>query len=233
MKNRLWLRMMLLAALVAAAAWVFVHFELGGYFADRQRMIHFLESYGPLSVVVFIVLQILQVILAPIPGEVTGFIGGYLYGPLLGTLYSTVGLTIGSWLAFGLAHWFGLPLVERFVKPSLVTRYDRFMARQGTAVAFFLFVLPGFPKDSLCYILGLSHMKVGPFLVVCTAGRLLGTAGLSISGMIAREPCRENIPWMIALAVGSLLFLLAYFWRHEIIRYVRRPKPPGPPGAKP
>jgi len=229
MKNRLWLRLILLAVLVAAAAWAFVHFGLGSYFSDRQRTIELLKSYGSLSVIVFIVLQILQVILAPIPGELTGFVGGYLYGPVLGTVYSTIGLTIGSWLAFGLAHGFGLPLVERFVKPSLIRRYDKFMAHQGTAVAFFLFLIPGFPKDSLCYILGLSHMKVGPFLVVSTVGRLLGTIGLSISGMIARDPCRENIPWMIALAVGSLLFLLAYFWRHEIIRFVRHAGPPEPP----
>jgi uncharacterized membrane protein YdjX (TVP38/TMEM64 family) len=231
MRNRLGLRLLLLAALVAAAAWGFVHFDLGRFFADREQTIRLLKSYGALSVMVFILLQVLQVILAPIPGEVTGFIGGYLYGPVLGTLYSTIGLTLGSWLAFGLAHWFGLPLVERFVRPSLVRKYDNFMAHQGTAVAFFLFLIPGFPKDSLCYILGLSHMKVGPFLVVCTVGRLLGTIGLSISGMIARDPCRANIPWMIALAAGSLLFLLAYFWRREIIRHVRRIRPPEPPGG--
>ncbi len=233
MKNRLWLRLILLAVLVAIAAWAFVHFNLADFFGNRQRTIRLLESYGPLSVVVFILLQILQVILAPIPGEVTGFIGGFLYGPVLGTVYSTIGLTIGSWLAFGLAHWFGLPLVERFVRPSLIQRYDKFMARQGTVVAFFLFLIPGFPKDSLCYILGLSHMKAGPFLVVSTVGRLVGTIGLSISGMIARDPCRENIPWMIALAVGSLAFLLAYFWRHEIIRFVRQAKPPDPPRGTP
>jgi len=233
MKNRLWPRLIVLAVLVAAAAWAFAHFNLGSYFSDRQETIRLLKSYGPLSVVAFILLQILQVILAPIPGEVTGFIGGYLYGPLLGTLYSTIGLTVGSWLAFGLAHWFGLPLVERFVRPSLIRRYDNFMARQGTAVAFFLFLIPGFPKDSLCYILGLSHMKAGPFLVVSTVGRLVGTIGLSISGMIARDPCRENVPWMVALAAGSIAFLLAYFWRHEIIRFVRRAKPPEPPGKNP
>jgi hypothetical protein len=45
--------------------------------------------------------------------------------------------------------------------------------------------------------------------------------------MIAREPCREKVPWMIALAVGSLLFLLAYFWRHEIIAFVRHVKAAG------
>ena len=71
--------------------------------------------------------QILQVVAAPIPGEVTGLIGGYLYGPSIGTIYSTIGLTIGSWMAFVLARFFGLPLVEKAVKPSIIEKYDYFL----------------------------------------------------------------------------------------------------------
>ena len=68
--------------------------------------------------------QILQVLAAPIPGEVTSLIGGCLSGSSLGTVYSTIGLRIGSWMVFVLAIFFGLPLVEKAVKPSIIEKYD-------------------------------------------------------------------------------------------------------------
>jgi len=147
----------------------------------------FIRDAGPWSIVVFIGLQALQVLFAPIPGEVTGFIGGYLYGALLGTLYSTIGLTIGSWFAFSLARYFGLPLVERVVKPPLLEKYDRFITHQDASSSSVLFLIPGFPKDALCYIIGLSHLNTVTFLIISAAGRLLGTLMLSISGNLLRD----------------------------------------------
>ncbi len=137
----------------------------------------------PFDEIVFISLQILQVVFAPIPGEVTGFIGGYIYGPVLGTIYSTIGLVIGSWLAFILARYFGLPFVEKTVKPEIIKKYDFILEHKGALVAFILFLIPGFPKDFLCYIMGLSHMTVWTFLVVSSIGRLLGTVLLSVCGV--------------------------------------------------
>ncbi len=112
------IKIAILLALILAGVFLFFHYDLYTFFVSRKKIIHFVNSFGPLSVVIFIGLQILQVIVAPIPGEVNGFIGGYLYGPVLGTLYSTIGLTIGSWLAFILARWLGLPFVEKIINPQ-------------------------------------------------------------------------------------------------------------------
>jgi uncharacterized membrane protein YdjX (TVP38/TMEM64 family) len=153
------IKITLLLLMILAGVFLFFYFDLYTFFVDRKKIVDFVNSFGPLSVVIFIGLQILQVIVAPIPGEVNGFIGGYLYGPVLGTLYSTIGLTIGSWLAFTLARWLGMPFVERVINPQIIQKYDYFMEHRGILVTFILFVIPGFPKDALSYIIGLSHMK--------------------------------------------------------------------------
>ncbi|MCX7635618.1 MAG: hypothetical protein N2Z74_07735, partial [Syntrophales bacterium] len=105
-KDLIW-KIVVLVCLLSLGIYLFSYYELGAFFTDRRRLIAFVNSFGPLSVVVFIGLQVLQVLFAPVPGEVTGFIGGYIYGFFLGTVYSTIGLTIGSWLAFGLGRWLG------------------------------------------------------------------------------------------------------------------------------
>ncbi len=219
MKRHYILSALVLVAFFSVGAYLFFHYDLYVFFSDREQAARLITSHDPYDEVLFIALQILQVIFAPIPGEVSGFIGGYLYGPWLGTLYSTVGLTIGSWIAFLLAHFFGLPLVERVVKPETLRKYDYVLERKGGFIAFFLFLIPGFPKDYLCYILGLSHMRTATFLVISTAGRLLGTIMLSVFGSFARN----NRFWPLAalLAVTGLCLLAAYFYREKWLEKIR------------
>jgi uncharacterized membrane protein YdjX (TVP38/TMEM64 family) len=180
----------------------------------------FIKSFGPWSIVVFIFFQILQVLLAPIPGEVTGVIGGYIYGPVLGTLYSTIGLAVGSWLAFCLAHLFGEPLVEKIVKPETLRRYDNFLQHKGRLVIFILFLIPGFPKDALSYILGLSHMRAFSFIIISTAGRLLGTISLSIIGGLAQA---RQYKWLgIVLILCGIIVIAAYMNREKLIHELKK-----------
>ena len=218
------LRITILLMLIITGIFIFFHYDLYIFFISRKRLIHFVTSFGPLSVLIFIGLQILQVIVAPIPGEVNGFIGGYLYGPVLGTLYSTIGLSIGSWLAFVLARWLGLPFVEKIINPQIIQKYDHFIEHRGTLITFILFLIPGFPKDALSYIIGLSHMKTSIFLLVCTSGRLLGTAMLSISGNYARND--QNVAMLTILGICALLVLLAYYYHEEILNLVRKKRAP-------
>ena len=214
------IKITILLLLIIAGVFLFFYYDLYTFFINRKKIVDFVNSFGPLSVVIFIGLQILQVVVAPIPGEVNGFIGGYLYGPVLGTLYSTIGLTLGSWLAFVLARWLGLPFVEKVISPRIIQKYDYFMEHRGIFITFILFVIPGFPKDALSYLIGLSHMKTSTFLIICTAGRLLGTMMLSISGYCARND--QNIAMAAILGMSALIVILAYYYHNDILRLVRK-----------
>jgi uncharacterized membrane protein YdjX (TVP38/TMEM64 family) len=222
MNGRLLRRILILLLLVALATYLFIHYNLYIFFTDKQNIIIFINSFHPYDEIVFISIQILQVIAAPIPGEVTGLIGGYLYGPFLGTIYSTIGLTIGSWIAFVLARFFGLPLVEKAVKPSTIEKYDYFLEHRGLFVSFLLFLIPGFPKDCLCYIMGLSHMKTWHFLVISTVGRLFGTTMLSVSGSCARN--NQYTALLIIAGVSCFSIIVAYFYRDKWLETVKRKK---------
>jgi uncharacterized membrane protein YdjX (TVP38/TMEM64 family) len=224
MKRNDIIKIVLLLILLLAGIILFFQYDLYRLFLSRRKLTQFVSSFGPLSVVIFIGLQILQVLVAPIPGEISGFIGGYLYGPVLGTIYSTIGLTIGSWLAFLLAHWLGMPFVEKIVTPQVVQKYDHFMEHRGIPITFILFLIPGFPKDALSYIIGLSHMKATTFLILCTLGRLTGTVMLSVSGSCARND--QNVAMIAILGVSVLITLLAWYYHEDLLHLVRRHKGP-------
>jgi len=216
------LRTVLLLVIVTAGIYFFFHYNLYTCFTNEEKAIRLINSFGPYSVLMLIGLQIAQVIIAPIPGEVTGFIGGYLYGPLWGTIYSTIGLTIGSWLAFFLARLFGLPFVEKAISQEHIKKFDYFMEHQGSLVSFILFLLPGFPKDSLCYIMGLSHIKTSHFLLISTVGRLLGTIMLSVAGSFSRN--HNNSGLVIVLAISAVAVALAFFYREKWLAMLRERK---------
>jgi uncharacterized membrane protein YdjX (TVP38/TMEM64 family) len=146
MNGRLIFRILVLFLFIVLTTYLFIHFDLYTPFTDKQKAIAFVNSFHPHDDVAFIALQILQVVAAPIPGEATGLIGGYLYGPVLGTVYSTIGLTIGSWIAFVLARLFGLPLVEKTVKPSIMQKFDYFLEHRGLLTSFLLFLSRASPK---------------------------------------------------------------------------------------
>jgi uncharacterized membrane protein YdjX (TVP38/TMEM64 family) len=207
--ERSFARVLFVPLVVAIGIFLIVHFNVHSFFLDRERLSQLLTSYGPLSVVIFIALQIVQVIVSPLPGDVTGLIGGYLYGAFLGTVYSTIGLTLGSWLAFLLARKLGLPFVEKIIRPATIRKYDHFIEHQGRVISFIFFLIPGFPKDTLCYILGLSHMRTRDFLVISTAGRLLGTIILSLQGSSLRED--QDVIFFILLGVTAVIILGGYF----------------------
>jgi uncharacterized membrane protein YdjX (TVP38/TMEM64 family) len=191
---------------------VFVLYKTGAFqfFMDRKRIMSFLDSLGPVSFLGFILLQTLQVVAAPIPGEVTGFIGGFLYGPVLGLLLSTIGLTIGSLAAFLLSRTFGRPFVERFVKKETMAKYDYLLHHKGAFLVFLLFLIPGTPKDFLCYILGLGHLSTKEFLVISTVGRFGGTALLTFGGSYIRHHQYYRFSILLVAAVLCIFFSLLY-----------------------
>jgi uncharacterized membrane protein YdjX (TVP38/TMEM64 family) len=182
---------------------IFLLYKSGAFqfFMDRERLQGFLNSLGPLSFIGFIMLQALQVIAAPVPGEVTGLIGGYLYGSYWGVLISTIGLTLGSFIAFFLSKTFGRPFVDKFVSKATLDKYDYLLHHKGAFLVFILFLIPGFPKDILCYILGLGHLSTREFLAISTVGRFAGTVLLTVGGSYLRHHQYYRFSVLLGIAV--------------------------------
>ena len=190
---------------------------------SKKRLVEFIRDHRQYAAVIFIGLQALQVVAAPIPGEVTGFAGGVIFGPARGIIYSTIGLTIGSWVAFMLARQLGRPLVERFVSPQIIDRYDYVMKHKGSFLAFLMFLIPGFPKDYLCYVLGLGHMRQRDFLLVSVSGRLLGTILLTMGGTYFRAS--HYMALFTLTGISLVIILAALFYRDRLEEWFRQMQP--------
>jgi uncharacterized membrane protein YdjX (TVP38/TMEM64 family) len=178
-------------------------------FADRDKITGFISAFGVNAPLAFVGVQILQVLLAPIPGEASGFIGGYLFGVLPGLFYSSIGLAIGSWLNFAIGRFFGKRYIRKLIPSVQLEKMDRLIKRQGVIALFVLFLFPGFPKDYLCYFLGISAMSTKVFLILAAFGRIPGTLLLSLQGAFLFD---KMYAWF-ALVMAACLFLALWAYR--------------------
>ena len=235
-KLRFLLKPVLFLAAFAAFSALLWKLGLFHFFMDRERMTGFIRSLGAWGFAGFILIQAFQVVAAPIPGEATGVLGGFLYGPVVGVILSTAGLTLGSYVAFSLSRMFGRPLTERFVDARTMERFDYLLHHKGAFLVFLLFLIPGFPKDYLCYMLGLGHLTTLEFLGIASTGRLLGTAMLTLGGTFLRDKQYYRFFLLTGAAVVLVFLAIAYKDRlerrfrslHE--RYLRRQKRDGVDG---
>jgi len=215
----IWLRLLILILIVGGLT--FILYETGTiqFFLNKKRMAHFLDSLGSMSVLVFVLLQVAQVVAAPIPGEVTGFLGGYVFGKFFGIVLSTIGLTLGSYIAFILARTFGRPLVEKFMPKNTMQRFDYILHHKGAFLVFLLFLIPGFPKDWLCYILGLGPLTTTDFLVIGGTGRLFGTILLTLGGSYLRH--HQYVRFYVLVGIGISVVIVALAYRDKLDRIFR------------
>jgi uncharacterized membrane protein YdjX (TVP38/TMEM64 family) len=214
-----WIKILALLIIVWVTVFVAHETHVVEFFLNKEQLTGFIASLGPLGFVGFILLQIAQVVAAPIPGEVTGLLGGYLYGPVLGVVLSTIGLTLGSYLAFAFSRFFGRPFVERFVSKTIIDRFDYLLHHKGAFVVFLLFLIPGFPKDYLCYVLGLGHLSTLEFLVIGGTGRLFGTILLTLGGTYLKH--HQYTRFFVLTGVALVVVLVAMAYRDKIERLLR------------
>lgn len=189
---------------------------------DPHQLKGIISSFGPYAPLAYILIQVLQVIIAPIPGGAIEFLGGYLFGVKAGFFYSMVGLILGAWFAFSLARIFEKIAVEKFVSPQMMKKFDYLIGHEGLILSFLLFLIPGFPKDALCYLLGLTPMHLSIFLIISTIGRIPGTLMACLQGAKAFD--HQYKAFLILMGISALVILVFYIYHDDIHHLIKKLK---------
>lgn len=187
-------------------------------FASSERLRSTIAKTGAWGPLVFVALQTLQVVVFWIPGEIAQIAGGYLFGVFHGTLLSVAGIALGSLLDFAAARFLGKRFVASLFGADKLARFDTIRTSpRAEAIFFLLFVIPGIPKDLLCFVAGLSSMRPLGFLAVSMVGRLPGIVGSSIMGAAAADG-RGGL--FIGVAIVAVVLFVAGVLGHDRIHAV-------------
>ena len=131
----------------------------------------------------FLAVVIIQVFAAFLPGEPVEIFAGYAFGTLEGTLLCLGGMVLGSVLVFLFVRRFGMKAVTAFF-PEEKVRSLKFLqtSRRREILFFFVFLLPGTPKDLLSYYAGLTDMRLSTWLLICSVGRIPSLITSTVGG---------------------------------------------------
>ena len=154
---------------------------------EPERFRQWVDAQGVLAPLLFTGMIILQVIVAVIPGEPLEIAAGYAFGAIEGTFLCVLGTFLGSMLVFLLVRRFGLRAVEIFFPVEKLRSLHFLQNERRLALwVFFIFFLPGTPKDVIARLPSIITSTVGGNALGMgdyTFAIIVFTATLVISGL--------------------------------------------------
>jgi len=142
--------------------------------ADINNIIKWIENipHG-LKEVLMMGIIALQILIAVIPGEPLELACGYMFGSVPGTLICMLGSLIGTVMVFFLVRFFGVKIVNLMFKSEKIDSTKKlFEKKKNLFWVFVLFLIPATPKDVMTYLMSLTNIKLGKWLVITTVGRI-------------------------------------------------------------
>ena len=169
--------------LVMGALCLIIGVPMLRFASDPEQFRLWVDSHGILGEITYMLMVILQIIIALLPGEPLEIAGGYAFGAVEGTLLCLLAGGIGSTIVFVLVRRFGIRLVEVFFsREKLQSLGFLRTSRRRTVLFLLIFMVPGTPKDLLCYFAGLTDMKLPVLILICTLGRIPAVLTSTLGG---------------------------------------------------
>ena len=142
-------------------------------FASNPEILRvWMQDLGIWGILIFGIFNFLQVVFAVIPGGPFELAAGYILGVVPGTLLCDITMTISSVVVFLLVRKFGIRFVELFVSRRQIENMGFLKDNQKVqSVLFFIFLLPGKPKDVVTYLAGLTNLSLKSWIFICFVGR--------------------------------------------------------------
>ena len=196
---------------------------LSPYLTSADRLREFLNTYGWKGRFILLGLQCLQVVVAFIPGEIIELGAGYAYGAFQGLLICLVGVALSSSIIFLLVKKIGTPMVEMFISrekmKQLAFLNDEHKLKRLT---FWLFFIPGTPKDVLTYFVGLTDMSLLQFLFITLIARIPSVVSSTVCGQMLGD--KDYVTAAIVFAATGIISIIGYYLYNRFVESKKKEK---------
>lgn len=206
-----WVFALFLILLISLA--IYSYFTKGIFYSilegDTSSVINFVNSFGFLAMIIFLMLIIAEVVLAPIPPLILYVAGGALFGAFLGGTIVLIGNIIGAIICFEISRKFGRKYINQKFNGNLKDKFDNFSIKYGAWSIFLLRINPLTSSDIFSYFAGLSKMKMVSFIT----GTALGLAPLVyIQTYLGDLLIQTNELFYKAIVILSIFYLIVFLY---------------------
>ncbi|MEY8828882.1 VTT domain-containing protein [Sedimentitalea sp. XS_ASV28] len=179
-----------------------------------------LGAFGVWAALAFMIVYAIATILF-MPGSVFALAGGALFGPVLGAVYNLGAATAGATVAFLVARY----LASDWVAEKSGSRLKQLLTGvedEGWRFVAFVRLVPLFPFNLLNYALGLTRIRLVPYVLATAICMIPGAAAYTYLGYAGREAVagREGAieKGLLALALLAIVVFLP-----RLIKRLRKP----------
>ena len=165
------------------------------------------NSSGALGFLMLFAIQVAQIFLFIIPGEPIEILAGMCYGAIGGTIFLLISCAIISVLIFMLVKKIGKQFIYDFAGEEKAKKFENNKFFQDPTkieiIVFFLFFIPGTPKDLFTYMAGLFPIKLSRFIVITSIARIPSIITSTIAG--------ANIAtgnWKLGIILYAVIFVI-------------------------
>ena len=140
-----------------------------GIFRSSTSLQAFIQQFGKYAVMIFVLLQVIQVIIPILPGGISSVAGMLMVGNGFGLLYSCIGLVIGEAIGFLLVRYYGVAFVQLILSPKKYQKFDELLTIKTKDIKKVLVVtllLPFAPDDLICLVAGLTKLSFREFMQI-------------------------------------------------------------------
>ena len=112
-----------------------------------------------------------------------------------------------------------LKLYLEYIKKEKLNRMRQVASSpRAIATVFLFFLIPGIPKDIICYAAGLSKMSFRAFITISTLGRMPGIIGSVLMGDTAAR--QQWVFSGIIAAISLVLFTIGLVFRKRLSNFL-------------
>lgn len=183
-------------------------------------------KYRKQGILIYTLINFLQVTFVPLPSSVTILTGAMIFGPFLAFVFASLGIMLGSILAFFIGRVCSKPILCWIFGKNKVEKYETILADRTKLILFLTLFLPFFPDDLICMLAGITNIKFEEFLIIALIARSFGIACLSYfgSGQLIPFSGWGIIAWIVIGVIVFITLLIVILNRKKIIRGLRYKK---------
>jgi uncharacterized membrane protein YdjX (TVP38/TMEM64 family) len=180
---------------------------------DFEGLRMFILSYGAWAPLTSIALMTVQSMVPLVPGLAITISNAWIFGWEYGALYSWIGALLGAILDFGIARWYGRPVVEKFVKAKYLNMTDCFFRRHGVLAVFITRLTPVIPFKVISYGAGLTAISFWNYVTATGIGQ---TPAILLYSFLGQHLTRSIKAAILITSLLILISFLVYYYRNEI-----------------
>lgn len=159
---------------VVAGIWYLVKCQCINFsLFTKENIREFIQSFGVLAPVVYIIAYILNTISILPPIAPLSLTAGLVFGSVFGSIYLMTAAMIGTTVTFFIARFFGRGVIDKLLKGKAKNIEEK-LGENGFFTVLFFRLVPIVPYEALNYVSGLAKIKFKDYFLATFLGLIPG-----------------------------------------------------------